>query len=353
IETIHAKGLLEKFKRIYLFLDEVQRIEGWERFVRSIYDEFKGKIKIFVSGSTSKLTQSKLSSLLSGRHLTTFVFPLSFIEFLGFRGFEMPKVFIEEDRARVMAYLKEYIEFGGFPEIVLNEKKEEMLETLMLDIINRDILPKIGKRKEVIEDLAYLLCSNSGKLLSFNKIARILERRAIKLSVPSTEKFFMIMKDALLFFDITIFSYSVRNQILYPRKIYCIDTGFVNFFGFKFSEDRGRLMENLVAIELARRKSFIPILETYYWKSRQEEVDFVIKEGLDIKQLIQVTYASGRDDVERREIKALIKASQELKCKDLLVITWDYEDEQKFENRKVVFKPLWRWLLEKNFSHKL
>ena len=123
IELIYAKELLKKFKKIYLFLDEIQRINGWERFVRSIYDEFKGQLKIFISGSTSKLTRSTLSYLLSGRHLTTYVFPLSFREYLGFHGFLIPSFPVEEDKARIMDLLQRYITHGGFPEIVLSNRK--------------------------------------------------------------------------------------------------------------------------------------------------------------------------------------------------------------------------------------
>jgi predicted AAA+ superfamily ATPase len=335
--------LLSRFKKLYLFLDEVPRIESWEKYVRSIYDEFKGRIKIFISGSTSKLTASKLSYLLSGRHLTTYVFPLSFREFLSFKDFEIPKFFVEEDRAKVFGFLKEYIEFGGFPEVVLSSKKEEMLETLMLDIINRDVLPYVTKRKEVVEDFVYFLCSNSGKLLTFNKMAKLFAR----VSVVTAQKIFELLKDVLLFFDFLFFSPTVKAQLQYPRKIVCVDSGFINQFGFKFSEDRGRLIENLVGIELLRRFGLVGKTKIFYWRDyQQHEVDFVIKEGLEIKQLIQVTYASSSDEIEKREIKALLKASELLDCRDLLIISWDYEGEIKANNKTIKCLPLWKWLLK-------
>ena len=346
IELIYAKELLKKHKKIFLFLDEVQRIKDWEKYIRSIYDEFKGKIKIFISGSSSKLTKSKLSNLLSGRHLSTFVFPLSFKEFLNFKDFELPKVIIEEDKAKIMEFLKEYINYGGFPEVVLsNSNKEEILETLMLDIINRDVLPNIVKRKEIVEDFVYFLCSNSGKLLSFNKMAKLFK----ETSVITIEKIFKILKEVFLFFDTQIFSYKVKSQLQYPRKIYCVDSGFINHFGFKFSEDKGRLMENVVAIELLRRFDIDKKTKIFYWREygKQEgrEVDFVVKEGLRVKQLIQVTYASAKDEIEQREIKSLLKASELLKCRNLLCITWDWESEEEFKGRKIKFIPLWKWLL--------
>jgi len=116
-------------------------------------------------------------------------------------------------------------------------------------------------------------------------------------------------------------------------------------FLLRFSEDFGKLMENAVFLELLRKTNLYPLLEIYYLKINDFEVDFVLKEGLGIKQLIQVTYASSKEEIEKREVKSLIKVSYQLKCKNLLVITWDYEDEMKIENKRIVFKPLWKWLL--------
>jgi predicted AAA+ superfamily ATPase len=106
-------------------------------------------------------------------------------------------------------------------------------------------------------------------------------------------------------------------------------------------------MENAVFLELLRKTNKRPLIEIFYFNDyQQNEVDFVLKEGLKVKQLVQVTYASAKDEIEKREIKALVKASDLLKCKDLLCITWDYEDELQAENKKIVFKPLWKWLLD-------
>ncbi|MCZ7397664.1 MAG: ATP-binding protein [Candidatus Methanoperedens sp.] len=348
INVIHAKSLFDKHKTIFIFLDEVQRIEDWEKYIRSIYDEFKGKLKIFISGSTSRLTESELSYLLTGRHLTTQVYPLSFREFLSFKGFYIKEYFIEEDLALIKEYFREYLEFGGFPEVaLLGSGKEELIQTLFSDIINRDILPKAKRRGEIIEDLAYFLCSNSGKLASFSKLTGTLNSMGIKVSVPTFEKYFSIMKEAFLFFDLTIYSYKVKDRMQYPRKIYCVDPGFINFAGFKFSEDRGRLMENLVAIELQRTKSKSPLIEIFYWKDHQgREVDFVVRESLEVKQLIQVTNASIREEIQKREITGLLRAEEEFKCSDLLVITWEFEGEEMVDGKGIRYKPLWKWLLE-------
>ncbi|MFQ6089425.1 MAG: ATP-binding protein [Candidatus Methanofastidiosia archaeon] len=344
VEIIYEEDLLNRFKEIYLFLDEIQKIKELEKYLRSIYDEFKGKIKIFVSGSTSKLTKSKLSYLLTGRHLTTLVFPLSFNQFLRFKNFEYGKIITEEKKAKIKKFMREYLRLGGFPETVLS-KDEEMIETLFIDIINKDIMPKVRNR-EIIEEIAYFLCSYTAKLTSFSKLSNLLRNRGVKISVPTLEKYFWIMKDSFLFFDTQIFSYKVKDQLQYPRKIYCIDNGFVNYFGFKFSEDKGRMMENTVAIELFRKCFESKKMKIFYWKSKEgKEVDFVLKEGLKIKQIMQVCYDISDYDSKKREINALVKASEELRCKNLLVITEDYEAKEEIKGKEIKFVPLWKWLL--------
>jgi predicted AAA+ superfamily ATPase len=344
IKIIYEEDLL-KHGKVYLFLDEVQRIEGWEKYVRSIYDEFKGKIKIFLSGSTSKLTKSKLSYLLTGRHLTTIAFPLNFREFLRFKNIDFQKPITEQKEALIRKALKEYLSMGGFPEVVIT-KNESLIETLFLDIISRDIIPK-AKNKEIIEDLAYFLCSNVGKPFTFSRFTKLLKERGLEISVPTLEKYFNLMKESFLFFDLDAFSYSVKQQLRAPKKIYCIDTGFVNFFGFKFSEDLGRVMENLVAIQLYRVVQQHPKMKLFYFKDyQQNEVDFVIKDGLKIEQLIQACHNIDDFETKRREVKSLINASKALRCNNLLVITNDYEAEEKIKGKKIKFVPLWKWLIE-------
>lgn len=344
VQIFYEDDLL-KYNKIYLFLDEVQRIKNWEKYIRSIYDEFKGKIKIFISGSSSKLTKTKMSYLLSGRHLTNVLFPLNFREFLYFNNINFEKPITEKKEAVIKKALKKYLSLGSFPEIILTEN-EELSETLFLDIINRDIAPKV-KNKEILEEVAYFLCSNSAKLVSFSKLVNLLKNRGIKISVPTLERYFNLMKNAFLFFDFTIFSYKIKDQLQYPRKIYCIDDGFINYFGFKFSEDVGRIMENTVAVQLYRFSQQHPKTKIFYFKTfRGEEVDFVIKQGLKIKQLIQVCYDITDYDTKKRETKSLIKASNELKCRNLLIITEDKEGEEKIKNKKITYIPLWKWLLQ-------
>jgi len=353
ISFIYEEQLLAKRKKIYLFLDEVQRIKGWEMFIRSIYDEFKGRIKIFVSGSSANLLSQEYGKLLTGRHLTFAVFPLSFREFLRFKNFKL-EILSEEKIAELKRLLKEYLEFGGFPEVVLlktKKRKEHLLNQLFSDILSRDVLSRAEVRREgIIEDFAYYLTSNISSLLSFNKMAGHFHSRGIKISVSTLENYFYLLKNSFLFFETKIFSYKVKDQLQYPRKVYCLDNGLVNLAGFRFSQNIGKLYENIVAIELFRRFFVQPNIQIFYWRNQMgQEVDFLIKQGAKIRQIVQVCYEINDPETKKREIRSLIKASQELKCRNLLVIT---ENEEKREKevwrgvkREIKFVPLWKWLM--------
>ena len=346
IEFIHFENLLDKGK-IYLFLDEVQKIDGWEKYIRSIYDEFKGKIKIFVSGSNASLLSKDYGTLLTGRHLSKTLMPLSFKEFLRFKKYELKKVLTEKDRANIKKFLEEYLDFGGFPEVVLSENKEQMLSQLFNDILTKDILSRNIRKESTIEEFSYYLAGNVSSLLSFNKMANYFKSRGIKISVPTIENYFKLIKNSFLFFDNLIFSYKIKDQFQNPRKIYCIDNGIFNFIGLKFSRDYGKMYENAVFLKLKKKSFDNYLINIFYWKNIQhEEVDFVIKEGIKVIQLIQACYSIENVEIKKREIKALIKASNELKCNDLFIITKSYENEEKIDNKKIKFIPLWKWLLE-------
>jgi len=344
IEFAYAEDLFKKYETIYLFLDEIQRIEGWERYVRSIYDEFKEKIKIFVSGSSANLLSKEYSKLLTGRHLTTHVLPLSFREYLQFKDVMVSKKTPTEwEEAKIKKHLIDYLKTGGFPDVVLGKDKEKILSQLFMDIVSRDVLSRAGIRKEnILEEFSYYLSSNVSNLLSFNNMKKYFTNRGIKISVPTLLNYFWHLKNAFLFFDSLIYSYKVKDQMQYPRKIYCVDSGIANLAGFKTSENFGRLYENIVAIELLRNG-----FDLFYWKARnQDEVDFVIKKGTKVTQLIQVCYEMENTDVKQREVKALNKAMEIFDLKQGLVITNKIVGEQKIDGRKIVYKPLWKWLID-------
>jgi len=335
---------IRPLRKPIVFLDEVTKIPQWEKWVRTMHE--LNKAKILISGSTSQLTKGELATLLTGRHIDIIVFPLSFNEFLQFKNIQIKnKLEALAKESEIKALLREYIRFGGFPEVVLT-KDEEVKRTILLtyfdDIIEKDVVERYKIRKtEKLKMLAKFYLSNISSPTTFSSLEQFLNMNSVTI-----EKFSYLLEEAFLIFFAKIFHPSVKKQEKVARKVYCIDVGLSNAIGFKIEESIGKLMENVVAIELKRRN---PLLEIYYWKeygkAEGKEVDFVVRENFNVKQLIQVTYASNRNEVEKRKIEALIKASDLLKCNDLLIITWDSADIVEISNKKIKFVPLWRWLL--------
>jgi len=300
-----------------------------------MYDD---NFKFFITGSNARLLSKELATLLTGRHLQFSLFPFSFKEFLNFHRFDLNKkeIYLTEKRALIIKYFSEYLRKGGFPEY-LKDNKIEILQEYFKDITQRDIVERYNiENIKQLKELARYLITNIGNLTTYNQIKKLTEIKSVNTAI----KYVSYLENAYLLFTIPYFSYSLKKQTANPFKVFAIDHGLRNAIGFKFSKDIGRIYENIVAIELKRKNK-----EIYYWKNPQhEEVDFVIKEE-KIKQLIQVCYNIEDYNIKKREIKALIKASKELKCKNLLVITEDKEGEETIENNKIKYMPLWKWLL--------
>ena len=323
----------------YIFLDEIHKINNWEKFARTMH-ELK-KAHVFVSGSNAKLLSGKLATVLTGRHLDLSVFPLEFKEFLLFNNLKIKgKLDLVSKRHKIKSFLTNYLEYGGFPLVVLKKTKKELLQTYFEDIINKDIvenhtIDNVSKMKS----LAKFYITNSGRRISFNSISRFLG-----LSLDTIERYSYYLEEAYLIHFIKKFSYSVKEQEKTMAVVYTIDNGFRSLLGFSFSKDQGWRYQNLVANSLIKRHGKENI---FYWMSTtKEEVDFVVKQGLKIKQLIQVSYNTEDHETKKRELKALAKASKELRCKDLMIITEDKEGEEKVDNNKIKYIPLWKWILE-------
>jgi len=336
LEFLNPKGIS------YIFLDEVQEVKEWEKWVRMMH-ELK-KAKIIVSGSNAKLLSKELATLLTGRHLDINIFPLSFKEFLKFNGLEIKdKLDLVSERIRIKSLLREYLEFGSFPEIVLTKEKEEILLAYFDDILNKDLIKRYRVRKpEKLKGLIKFYLSNISSLTTFSSTEKFLE-----ISGDTIEKFSNYFEAVYLTFFLKRFSFKVKEQEKSPRKVYAIDTGLANIVGFRFSENIGKLAENLVFLELKRRKIIDPHLEFYYWKdARHREVDFVIKEKLRVKQLIQVCWSLSSEKTKKREIEPLLKTMEEFRLSKGLVITADYEKEEIIKDKNIEFIPLWKWLLK-------
>ena len=338
--------------RPYIFLDEIQEVKDWEKWALTMRE--LQKAKIILSGSNAKLLSQELATLLTGRHLDTTVFPLSFREFLEFKNVKIKnQLDLINQRIAVKRLLSEYLEFGSFPEVVLSKVKQEILLRYFDDILHKDLIKRYKIRKiQSLKSLTKFYLSNVSCLITFNSLEKFLN-----ISNDSIEKFSDYLSSAYLIFFLKRFSFKVREQEKSPRKVYAIDTGLANTIGFRFSENRGRILENIVFLELRRQQAVETNLELYFWKDqRHREVDFVIKQNLKIKQLIQVCYNIEDYDTKKREIRSLLKASKELKCSNLLIITDDYEADlpaealakagEKINGKSIKFIPLWKWLLQ-------
>lgn len=339
IYDVYRSEVCPEPKEQYVVLDEIQIVNGWEKFARFLHENKKAHV--FVTGSSSKLLSSEYATVLSGRHVDVEMYPLSFLEFLEFKDAGIKSRLDATAKRHVIKKLfSEYMRLGGFPKIALVddfENKKELLNSYFRDIIIKDVVLRYRiKDVEKLEDLARYYLSNISSVQSFNKIKNVLG-----LSLDTVERYSSYLSNAYFVFFVKKFSYSVKEQILNPRKVYCIDTGLRNAAGFVFSKDEGRLMENIVFLELKKRGS-----EVYYWKdSKQKEVDFVVKENEEIKCAIQVCWNLDNEKTRMREISALVSAIKELGLKEGLIITEDYEDEVKIDSKKIKFVPLYKWLI--------
>lgn len=338
-------------KKLVVFIDEPQNIKNWEHAVRSLYDE---GFKIFLTGSSSKLLSKEIASSLRGRTLSYLLMPFSFREVLKLKKFECSfNKLSSKERSLLDYYLDNYIKLGGFPEILIEEDKQTQIKILKeyLDlIVYRDVVERYNlKNTKLIQWLIKCLIASFSKEFSVHKTYLTLKSQGIKVSKNTLYTYVSLLEDSLFAFFIPSFSQSQRKKGFSINKVYINDIGFVNLL--EVSTDRGKRMENIVFLELQRRKS--PLTSIFYWKNVQkEEVDFVIKEGQKLKQLIQVCYDISDLNTKKREFRALLKASKELKCNNLLIITEDKEGEERIEKKKIKFIPLWKWLLIDSFKNK-
>ena len=322
----------------YLLFDEIQNLEKWELFVNRLQRQ---GFNLVITGSNSRLLSKELATHLTGRHSLMNIFPFSFKEFLKYENKELTE-------NEIKTKLHSYLTHGGYPEPVVKKLDyRDYLSTLFNSVIYKDIVKRFRIRGvQGIEDLAVYLISNIAKEFSYNALSKVTKCK----SVHTVEKYLNYLEEAFIFFRLNRFSFKVKEQIASNKKIYCIDNGFIHAKAFRFSSDIGRLYENAVAVEL-KKSEMKGVANIYYWKNpQQEEVDFVVKQGLKVKRLIQICYDIDDIKTKEREVRALIKASKELKCKNLIVITEDYKRKEQISwfgiRREIEFLPLWKWLLQ-------
>ncbi len=346
LETEDLNTIIEVFYEVYgdfqrIIFDEIQNIPHWELFVNRLHRQ---GFNIIVTGSNAKLLGRDLATHLTGRHISLELFPFSFKEYLKYFGIEKKEFLSTKDTALIKRKFNEYLINGGFPETLKeNMDTKYYLRSLYSTLITKDVVlrHKIRYVKTIMDIANYLITNHSG-LVSFNKIKNIFNLKSVHTALNYT----LFLEEAYLFFFVRRLTSKYKESLLANRKCYCIDPGMIHSLAFKTPMDKGKLYENIVAIELWRRK-YLDDTEFYYWQNiYKHEVDFVLRTGTKIKQLIQVCYNIENPDTHKREINALLYASKELKCNNLLVITDYIEDEETVNRKKIRYIPLWKWLLQ-------
>lgn len=318
------------------YFDEIQNVSSWERFVRRLHDERK---KVFLTGSNASMLSRELGTHLTGRHIILRLFPFSFREFLDLKKLELNKnsIYLTSEKAKIKKHFGDYFINGGFPEY-LKDLNADYLKTLYENILYRDIVVRYKLPNEKrLKELVYLAVNNISKEISFNSIKKTLGFG----SSTTVKEYFDYLENSFLIFLVPKFDYSLRKQMYYNKKVYCTDNGLAKFLGFRVTPDNGKILENIVFIELKRRKE-----EIYYYADRKE-CDFVIKEATgDINEAIQVCFELTRENRER-EFEGLREAMDKFKLKEGLILTYDQEEEISEGKKKIIVKPVWKWLLDK------
>jgi len=336
LETFYELYPENKGRKIWMFLDEVQNVGGWERFVRTAIDR---DIKVYLSGSSSKLLSREIATSMRGRNISYTILPFSFREYLKAKNFNYGKYSSSSEKARMANHFMDYLEYGGYPEaVVFPEAREKILKEVLETTIYRDVIERARIRNVKVMKMLITALINS-KEFSVNKFYNFLKSQGIKVGKNILYNYLEYLNDAFFVFLLRKFSHSYKKAEQSIPKVYLIDNGLLKISGV---HDKGRLMENLVFIELLRRNLEI----SYYQETNKEEVDFVVKQGRKVKRLIQVCYDVQDFNTKDRETRALVDGSRKLKCDNLLVITLDYEADEKTKGKKIRFIPLQKWLMQ-------
>lgn len=300
----------------FLFLDEIQNVRQWEKFVKSIYDNERFR-KIFITGSNSSLLESEYAELLSGRYIADVVYPLSFKEKLKIRKIEN-SLELFRNKIHVIRELDSSIEFGGYPEIIKHDDpvlKREILLSYFDTIVLKDCIAN-GKIRETktFRQLTNYLITNATTSFSYNGLAKTLNSNE-----NSVKEFIRLLENCFLMQEIKRFSFSLKKQIKAKKKVYCVDNGILANVSFRFSKNRGKLFENLVYSEFLKRNK-----EIYYY-SNKNECDFIVKDNEELSAF-QATYELN-DENRKREVKGLKEALKDLNIKQGFIITYDQNGE--------------------------
>jgi uncharacterized protein len=342
LETYYRKFPAFKSKQCYLFLDEVQRIEGWDKFVRRVLDT--EQLFVCVTGSSSRLLSKEIPASLRGRSLTTEIFPFSFKEFLCYRkvGSESVQRFDSKTRAVLQNLMSQYLKIGGFPEVQTfnDDLRREVLRNYLDVVILRDVIERYSISNTVaLRALMRHVMHAPATRFSVNKFYHSLQSQSIACTKNNLYDYMDHFTDTFLLYQAALHTRSERSRRVNPKKVYVIDPGLLGAMSPYVTDDRGAVLENLVFMHF-RRQGLEP---EYYLTKNGAEVDFVLAvKDTDDRRLIQVCWDMNEPVTQKREISSLSSAMQELGISRGTIVTWLHEEV--FDNR-IDIVPAWKWLL--------
>ena len=331
-------------KPVYLFLDEIQNIPYWSKWARRITEQNK-KLKLIITGSSSRLFGREIATELRGRTLNFTVYPLSFREYLRAQNIviqpeKLKNLLNSKMRIIIKKQFQAYINSGGFPATLKNTMPQELLREYYKVMFYRDLIERHKiKNIKLLEDYLALALDQFSSLYTISSTAKKLESFGHSLSKNTLSNFTKYAQDVFLVFEAKKYSFQVKKQLRLPKKLYAIDHGLLKAVRFSFSEDLGRILENIVFIALKRTNQNI------YYHLNKKECDFVLGEGKNIIQAIQVCLTLSDPRTRKREIEGLEEAMIDYKLKEGLILTEDERDVIKKDDKIIRVYPIWYWLI--------
>ncbi len=338
-EQLH-EVILEQYGEIeFYFFDEIQNIDRFETFIRRLHDQRK---KIIITGSNASLLSSEFGTRLTGRYKSFEVFPFSFSEFLRFHHITPTKEWLHlaEKRVILLRHFNTYLTRGGMPEYLQNND-DEYIRTVYENILYRDIIARYHiKKQKILKELVNLLATQISCQITYNSL-----KESLGLSNAITVKeYISYLQNSYLFFEVQQFEYSLKKQLNAPKKIYVVDPVFHRICGMTASPNKGHLLENIVFLELKRKKQNI------YYFEQKHQCDFILKKDAAVHQVIQVCYHLDEGN-KRRELQGLQEAMDTFRLQQGLLLTYEQEDVIKSDGKTIQVIPVWKWLLASTVSN--
>jgi len=353
LKTSDLDSILQAYRELYpdnnlseayLFLDEIQNIEGWEKFVRRAHESITKRV--YITGSNSKLLSTEIATELRGRTLPYEVFPLSFSEFLRFRDipYSPNDRYVPSVRAKIVAALDEFLLYGGFPEVLSRDQvlKTKTLQEYLNVMITNDLVKRYDiKSPKTVQFFVRQVLNSNAKEFSVNKIYNSFQSVGLKISNTTLYDYMEYVQTIYLAFVLNKYVYSDRLKEQTSKKIYAIDSGLYNAFNTQHLDDKAKLLENAIFLQIYRNTK-----EVSFYKDEYSECDFIISDQGKPKQAIQACFSMKSDDTRKRETRGLVRACKALNFTEGTILTFDQQEQFEQDGITITVTPVWLYFLD-------